>query len=106
VLVLVAAGVLIGALGKHSIYYYAMLRWLTCSAAVMLIWRGAVQGSLKWAYVFLPVVLLFNPIIQIHLHAKRAEVLNTWQTVDIVVAVVMVLAMILMEMTFLLTKKK
>ena len=105
-LVLAAAGVLVGALDKHSIDYYTMLRWLTCSAAVMLIWRGAVQGSLKWAYVFLPVVVLFNPIIQIHLKGKRSDVLGTWQTVDIVVAVAMVLAMILMEMTLLLAKRK
>ena len=106
VLVVAATVVLIGALGKHSGYYYVMLRCLTFSAAVVLVWRGAVQGSLKWGYVFVPVAIVFNPIVPVHLHGKRLDVVNTWQTLDIVCAAVMVMAMILIEVAFLLKNKR
>ena len=105
VIVLAAAGALIGALGKNPTHYYRMLRWLTCSAAVMLVWRGYIQGSLKWAYILMPVAILFNPIIPIYLHGKRLDILRTWHTVDIVSAVLMVLAVMLMEIQVLLRKK-
>ena len=49
VVVLAAAGVLIGASGKHSYSYFTILRWLACSAAVLMVWRGAIQG-IKWAW--------------------------------------------------------
>jgi len=90
VVVLAAAGVLIGAAGRHPYSYYTMLRWLACSAAVVLAWRGAVQG-VKWAYAFVPFAILFNPIAPIHFSR------NTWQTLDIAAAVVMVTAVALME---------
>jgi hypothetical protein len=67
-----------------------MLRWLACSAAAVLVWRGAVQG-VKWAWALVPLAILFNPIAPIHLSR------GTWQFWDIVAAVVMVLAMIVME---------
>jgi len=106
VIVLAASGALIGALGKNSAHYYTMLRWLTCSAAVMLIWRGDIQGSLKWAYMLVPVAILFNPIIPIHLHGKRLDILKTWQTMNIVAAVVTLLTLMLMEIQVLLRKKR
>jgi hypothetical protein len=97
VAVLAAAGVLIGALGKHPFSYYTVLRWLACSAAVLLVWRGAVQ-RLQWAWAFVPLAILFNPIAPIHLSVK------TWRTLDVAAAVAIVLAVILMEMTILLRK--
>ena len=106
VIALAAAGALIGALGKNPAHYYTMLRWLTCSAAVMLVWRGDIQGSFKWAYVLVPVAILFNPIIPIHHHGKRVDILRTWHAVDIMAAVVMVLAVILMEIQVLRTKNR
>ena len=99
VVVLAAAGVLIGALDKHPYAYYTMLRWLACSAAVVLIWRGACQG-VKWAWALVPLAILFNPIAPIHFSR------NTWLTLDIAAAVVMALAVILMEIAILLSKKK
>jgi hypothetical protein len=99
VVVLAAAGVLIGAEGRHPYSYFTMLRWLACSAAVLLVWRGAVQG-VKWAWALVPAAVLFNPIAPIRL--SRA----TWQTLDIAVAVVMVLALILIEIAILRGKKQ
>ena len=72
----------------------------------MLVWRGDIQGSFKWAYVLVPVAILFNPIIPIHLHGKRVDILRTWHAVDIMAAVVMVLAVILMEIQVLRTKNR
>jgi hypothetical protein len=97
VVVLVAAGVLIGASGKHPHSYYTVLRWLACSAAVALVWRGAVQG-VKWAWGLVPLAILFNPIAPIHL--SRA----TWEPLDIAAAAVMVLAVAVMEIAIGLRK--
>jgi DNA-binding LytR/AlgR family response regulator len=97
--VLGAAGVLIAASGRHAYSYYSVLRWLACSAAVILAWRGAVQGF-KWAWALVPLAILFNPIAPIHL--SRA----TWQILDIAAAVVMVLAAAIMEMGTLLGRKQ
>ncbi len=72
-LVLVAAGVLIGASGMHAYSYFTVLRWLACSAAVALVWRGAVQG-VKWAWAFVPLAILFNPIAPIvAIHGGRGK---------------------------------
>jgi hypothetical protein len=105
VVVFAAVWALLAGLNRNPIHYYTTLRWLTCSAALVLIWRGTIQGSLKWAYVLGPVAILFNPLIPIHLHGKRLDVLTTWHVVDIIAAGVLVLAVILMEIQVLLTKK-
>ncbi len=99
VVVLAAAGVLIGALGRHPYSYYTVLRWLACSAAVMLVWRGAVQGA-KWAWALVPLAILFNPIAPLHFSV------STWRALDIAAAVVLVLAVILMEVATLLRKRR
>ena len=99
VVVLAAAGVLIGASGRHPYSYYTVLRWLACSAAVVLVWRGAVQG-LKWAWALVPLAILFNPVAPIHFSR------DVWQTLDIAAAVVMVLAMTIMEIAIMLRKKQ
>ncbi|MBN2579531.1 MAG: hypothetical protein JXB10_11125 [Pirellulales bacterium] len=98
VVVLAAAGILIGALYKHPYYYYTVLRWLACSAAVVLVWRGAVQG-IKWAWTLVPVAILFNPVAPMHFSR------DTWRTLDIMSAVVIVLALIFMETPILLRKR-
>lgn len=99
VLVLVAAGVLIRASGRHPYSYFAVLRWLACSAAVVLVWRGAVQGA-RWAWALVPLAILFNPIAPVHFSRE------TWQTLDIAAAVVMVLAVSVMEIATLLKKNQ
>ena len=99
VVVLVAAAVLIGALGRHPYSYYTVLRWLACSAAVVLVWRGAVQG-LKWAWALVPLAILFNPVAPLHFSR------STWQTLDVAAAVVLVLAATVMETATLLRKRQ
>jgi hypothetical protein len=97
-LVVAATWLLIGALAKNPIQYYTTLRWLTCATAAMLVWRGLIQGSLKWAYPLVPVAIVFNPIIPLHLHGTRSDVVGTWQALDVSTAVVLVLAIACMEL--------
>jgi hypothetical protein len=83
----------------HPYSYYTVLRWLACSASVVLVWRGVVQGF-KWAWALVPLAILFNPIAPIRFSRE------TWQTLDIAAAVVMVLAVAVMEMATLLRKRQ
>ena len=95
--VVAAALLLLGALQKNPSQYYVVLRWATCAAAAMLVWRGSLQGSLKWAYALVPVAILFNPVVPVHLHGTVSHVLKTWHTLDVAAMVVMVSAVCLME---------
>jgi hypothetical protein len=106
VMVLAAGWFLFGALERNPAQYYTLLRWLTCSTAAILVWRGDIQGSLKWGYLLVPIAMLFNPIIPVHLNGRRMDILRTWHTVDIVAAVVLFLVLVLMEMQLWLTKNR
>ena len=97
IIVAVSVGALIAALGKNPISYYAIVRWLTFAAALSLIWRGCLQVSLKWAYLLVPVAIIFNPIIPIHIEGKRLDILGTWHMLDVAAAVVIVSTITLME---------
>lgn len=99
VVVLAAAWALMGAMGKHPYSYFSVLRWLACSAAVLLVWRGAVQG-VRWAWALVPLAILFNPIAPIHLSRE------TWQPLDIAAAVVMALALTVMELATVYQREK
>ena len=83
----------------HPYSYYIVLRWLACSASALLVWRGLIQG-LKWAWALVPLAILFNPIAPVHLSRE------TWQPLDIAAAVVMVLAVAVMEIAILWRKKE
>ena len=65
---------------------------------MLLVWRGTVQG-IKWAWALVPLAILFNPVAPLHFSR------STWQTLDIVAAVVLVSAASVMETATLLRKK-
>jgi hypothetical protein len=98
-LALAATIVLSGASGTHSYSYYSTLRWLASLSAVGLVWRGAAQG-VKWAWALVPVAILFNPIVPIHVSRE------TWRTLDIAAAVVLALAVTIIELATLLRKRQ
>jgi hypothetical protein len=104
VVTVVAICALLGALGKHPYGYYVMLRWLTCITAAMLSWRGVTQGSAKWAYLLVPVAVLFNPIMPIQLRGDRMDVLWAWHIVDVLTAVGLMVSIAFMELQVLLAK--
>jgi tetratricopeptide (TPR) repeat protein len=106
VMVFAAGWFLVGALERHPDTYYTNLRWLVCLTAVMLIWRGDIQKSLKWGYLLVPVAILFNPILPVHLHGERMDILRIWHTIDVATAAVLFLVLALMEVQLWLTKKR
>ena len=82
VVVVAAVVALIGASGKDPHSYFAVLRWLACSAAVLLVCGGAIQG-VRWAWALVPAAVLFNPFAPLHFSHE------TWQPLDIAAAVAM-----------------
>ena len=106
VMVLATGWLLIGALERNPAHYYRMVRWLTCSTAALLVWRGAVQGSLKWCYLLVPVAVLLNPIVPVHLKGNRLDIVRTWHAVDTVAAVALFLVLAFMEIRLWLTNKR
>jgi hypothetical protein len=86
---LVAAGLLLLALGHHPYSFYVALRWVVCGAAGFVIWNALVapRGRERfWAGIFVAVAVLFNPIIPIT--ADRAF----WSFWDIVCAVLFIIS--------------
>ena len=62
--------------------YYTFLRWITCGMAAFTAYI-AYQWEFKWAtWIFIPLAILFNPIIPIHLTKE------IWQPIDIVGAII------------------
>jgi hypothetical protein len=96
---------LIVALGSHPSQYYAWLRWLTCSTAIILIIRGDIQGSWKWAYALAPIGILFNPILPVYIKAPLEDVLAFWHITDVVVAMIIGVSTVLMEIDLVALKK-
>lgn len=61
--------------------YYSFLRWVTCGIAAVTSFI-AYQWGFKWApWVFIPLAILFNPILPIHLTKE------IWQPIDIIAAI-------------------
>ena len=105
-LVFAAGWFLVGALERHPATYYTNLRWWVCLTAVMLIWRGDIQKSLTYGYLLVPIAILFNPIIPVHLHGSRMDILQLWHTIDVATAAVLFLVLALMEVQLWLTEKR
>lgn len=85
---IIAAILLLLALAHMPYGYYLFLRWFVCIAAIYGVWVASKQGFHVWAWVLLPIGLLFNPLIPIHM--RRQE----WITFDIISAIVLILGAI------------
>ena len=83
---LIAAGMLFGALGRWPYSYYIVLRWVTCAAAVVVVYHGHVYRK-PWAiWVFIFIAALFNPILPVHLTREA------WRIIDLAAATTFVAA--------------
>lgn len=61
--------------------YYIFLRWVTCGMAAFTAFI-AYQWEARWVvWLFIPIAILFNPFIPIHLTKE------IWQPIDMVCAV-------------------
>ena len=88
---IVAALMLLGALGHWPYGYYQLLRLVTCGAAV---WVAVVAYGWRklWAtWLFGFIAVLFNPLIPIHLSREL------WQPIDVVCTLLFVAAAFLLK---------
>jgi hypothetical protein len=82
----IAALMLLAALGDWPYGYYQLLRVVVCGAGAYIAWLSY-HSRYPWAaWLFGFVAVLFNPFAPIHLSR------GTWQPVDFVCAVLFVLA--------------
>jgi len=82
----IAAVVLLGALGRWPYGYYRILRWVTCAAAVVVAYYGYACEKPWGIWVFVFIAALFNPIFPVHLARQ------TWQVIDLAAATTFIAA--------------
>lgn len=81
---IIAAIILLGALGRWPYGYYQLLRWVTCGVAVYVAFL-AYAWEKKWAtYLFGFIAVLFNPLLPIYLSRE------IWQPIDVICALLFV----------------
>ncbi len=83
---IIAAGLLMWGLARHSYDYYTLLRWIVCASGGYLIYTAYDLRKTPWVWIFGGIAILFNPIIPIHL--KK----STWASIDVISGVVMIIS--------------
>lgn len=78
--VIIATLMLFAALGQWPYGYYQLLRWVTCAAAVFVAYTAYNWQKLWAVWLFGFIVLLFNPLIPIHLSREL------WQPINVICA--------------------
>ncbi len=73
---------LLGALGSWPYSYYQFLRWLVLGIGGYSAYLAYNYEKKIWAIIFGVIAILFNPIIPFYLSK------DTWQIIDVVVAIV------------------
>jgi len=72
---------LFGAIVEWPYGYYALLRWISCIAAILVTFQ-AFEKNINWAkVVFIIIAILFNPLTPIYLSR------STWIPLDIITAI-------------------
>jgi len=88
---IIAAIILLGALGRWPYGYYQLLRWVTCGVAVYVAFL-AYAWEKKWAtYLFGFIAVLFNPLLPIYLSRE------IWQPIDVICALLFVVVTFILE---------
>lgn len=80
----VAACVLLAALGQHQGGYFTFLRWVVTIAAIFVAWAGKIGRQPLVLTVFGLIAFLFNPVFPFFMDR------GTWQVIDVVVAVLFI----------------
>ncbi len=88
---LVAAAMLVGALGRHQYDYYTLLRWVVCGVLAFSAFQAVKLNKTAWAWTLGIVALAFNPIIPAHF--KR----DTWSLIDLAVAVLILVSIAIID---------
>lgn len=85
----IAALMLLAALGDWSYGYYQLLRFVVCGAGAYAAWLSYHFSKYVWAvWLFGFVAILFNPLAPVHLSRE------IWQLVDLACAVLFIAAAI------------
>ena len=88
---IIAALILLGALGRWPYGYYQLLRWVTCGAAIFVAFMAYNWQKIWAVWLFGIIAVLFNPIALIHL-AK-----DTWQPIDVICALLFVAIAVILK---------
>jgi hypothetical protein len=88
---LIAAGMLLAALGRRPFDYYTLLRWITCGVAAFTAYQAFEIKKTGWLFVFVIVAIVLNPVAPLHL--KR----GTWEFVDAAAGALLLLSIPVMD---------
>ena len=85
---LIDAGMLFGALARHSYDYYTLLRWVVSGVSAFAAFQAAESDKAGWAWALAIVAIAFNPVIPVHLQR------DTWAFIDFGVAVFLLVSIV------------
>jgi hypothetical protein len=103
--VVFAAVLLIQALDGGSAESTSRLRAVVSFASILLVVRGYMQGTLAPAYPLVPVAVLFNQVVPIHIQADSATVAHTWNAINISTAIVLIVVAVYLEVDIFLSRR-
>ncbi len=83
---LVAAVMLIAALGRHPYGYYTLLRWVVCGVAAYSAARAHEAKRTGWTWTLATVALVFNPLLPVLLDR------DSWAPVDVAVSTILIIS--------------
>jgi len=78
---IIAAAMLLLALGSWEYSYYQLLRVVVCGVAAYSAWYFAQSEKAGWAWFFGGVAVLFNPVFIVTMQRE------TWQLIDVGVGI-------------------
>jgi hypothetical protein len=87
----IAVLMLAGTAGSRPYWYFTLLRWVVCAAAVAFAAYGASTGKVWAGWLFGVVAVVFNPVVPVHLARK------TWQPIDAAAGIAFVIGAILLK---------
>jgi len=78
VLCVVPAGMLLLSLSGHRRSgFFILLRWVVGGGAALLAWMAHDQDVSGWMWVMVGILILFNPLVPLHLRR------DTWRVLDL-----------------------
>ena len=88
---LIIAVMLLVAVADLPYGYYQLLRWATCGVAVFVAFRAYKVGKTWITWLFGLIVVLFNPIVPIHLTKE------IWRPIDLASAIIFGLSILFLS---------
>ena len=100
VLKAIAMLMLIIAVNELPYDYYTILRWVVCGISSYLAYKYYESNKNTWTWIFGVIAVIFNPILPVHLKKE------TWQIIDIGVAILFFISMWIEHSKVELTNKE